>query len=178
MLPIQESAVCLPYMQDERMPKIIGAKGIQFFDFPEDLGDMEDAMKYLLLCQSLVYNLNLGLRALKAAGFSCDRIILAGGGANDPIFQRIIPDITNLPCVIPDNPGKLAMRGAALSALWAYLRNRGYPDLALGEVASYFADDWKLIKPRYGSSLLRTSPYIASQKNFEKRLYIEYGVAV
>jgi xylulokinase len=71
--------------------------------------------------EGATFGLKSGINDLATLKLPADEIVLTGGGANSPVWQQIVADITGLPVkLLAQNEG--AGFGAALQALWTLRR--------------------------------------------------------
>ena len=64
-----------------------------------------------------------GLDVLKQLGINPSEIRLVGGGAKSPLWRQMVADVFNCPVVCPQSSEAGAV-GAALQAMWCYLRQK------------------------------------------------------
>jgi sugar (pentulose or hexulose) kinase len=67
--------------------------------------------------------LRYGLDVLKQLGLMPTEIRLVGGGAKSPLWRQIVADVFNCPVVCPKSSEAGAV-GAALQAMWCYIRQK------------------------------------------------------
>ena len=64
-----------------------------------------------------------GLDVLKQLGINPSEIRLVGGGAKSPLWRQMVADVFNCAVVCPESSEAGAV-GAALQAMWCYLRQK------------------------------------------------------
>jgi D-xylulose kinase len=67
--------------------------------------------------------LRYGLDVLKQQGLTPTEIRLVGGGAKSPLWRQIVADVFDCPVVCPESSEAGAV-GAALQAMWCYIRQK------------------------------------------------------
>jgi sugar (pentulose or hexulose) kinase len=67
--------------------------------------------------------LRYGLDILRQQGLSPTDIRLVGGGAKSPLWRQMVANVFNCPVVCPQSSEAGAV-GAALQAMWCYLRQK------------------------------------------------------
>ena len=112
--------ILLPYFNGERTPPLPNARasflGLTSTNYtPENLcrASMEGA----------TLGLRYGLEVLMAQGIEPTEIRLVGGGAKSRLWRQMVADIFDCPVICPEFDEAGAM-GAALQAMWCYLREK------------------------------------------------------
>jgi xylulokinase len=115
-----EGIILLPYFNGERTPPLPNARasflGLTSTNYtPENLcrASMEGA----------TLGLRYGLEVLMAQGIEPTEIRLVGGGARSRLWRQMVADIFDRPVICPEFDEAGAM-GAALQAMWCYLREK------------------------------------------------------
>jgi sugar (pentulose or hexulose) kinase len=73
--------------------------------------------------EGATFGLRYGLDVLKQLGINPSEIRLVGGGAKSPLWRQMVADVFNCPVVCPESSEAGAV-GAALQAMWCYLRQK------------------------------------------------------
>lgn len=113
--PGSEGLVTIPFFEGERTPNLPGASGslhgvtLKSFTQPNLARSVIEGM----LC-----GLEFGLGALQDLGVPVARLLLIGGGAQNPAVQQIAPTVFNAPVVVPAVAEYVA-QGATVQAAWA-----------------------------------------------------------
>jgi D-xylulose kinase len=120
-VPGSDGMVLLPFFNGERTPALPGASATLH-------GMTASNYNRANFCRSAIegatFGLRYGLDVLKRQGIVASEIRLVGGGAKSSLWRQIAADIFNCPVVRPATEEAGAM-GAALQALWCYLREKG-----------------------------------------------------
>jgi len=96
--------------------------------------------------EGLLCGLADGLDAIRAHGVRAERVLLIGGGAQNPAVARIAAQVLGAPIVVP-RPGEYVARGAALQAAWAL--TGAPPDWPLPIAAEHAPDAQPVIRRQY-----------------------------
>jgi sugar (pentulose or hexulose) kinase len=76
------------------------------------------------------------LDVLKQQGLIPTEIRLVGGGAKSPLWRQIVADVFDCPVVCPESSEAGAV-GAALQAMWCYIRQKE-GDVSIGELTDRY----------------------------------------
>jgi xylulokinase len=130
-----DGLIFLPYLEGERTPNMPGATGVLYglrkgTDSPGHL--MRAAMEGATL------GLRYGLDILRRLGIDPQRISLAGGGAQNPVWRQICADVFSTP-VVRSTVEEAAAYGAALQAHWALACDKSGHPSSLPEIAAAWA---------------------------------------
>jgi xylulokinase len=113
-----DGLLALPFFNGERTPNLPQAKGLLL-----GMDTTNCSRRHILRAtvEGATFGLKFGIDELATLKLPADEILLTGGGANSPIWQQIVADITGLPVkLLAQNEG--AGFGAALQALWTLRR--------------------------------------------------------
>ncbi len=104
----------LPFLMGERVPDLPTATGALIGLRP---GLLRRGRLFRAALEGVALNLAWGLERMRALGLAIDSVRLVGGGARDPLWQRILADAlrTSVQPLAEPESGAL---GAALQALW------------------------------------------------------------
>lgn len=102
----------LPYFEGERTPDLPSARasvhGLSLANCTP--GNFARAMVEAMLCGQLV-----GLDAMRALDVPVHRLLVIGGGSRSRAVQHILPQLLNVPVLLPA-PGEYVAEGAAMQA--------------------------------------------------------------
>ena len=110
----------LPYFNGERTPALPTAKAV-FFGLTSTNYNPRNLARASM--EGATFGLRYGLDVLKQLGINPSEIRLVGGGAKSPIWRQMVADVFNCPVVCPQSSEAGAV-GAALQAMWCYLRQK------------------------------------------------------
>lgn len=114
-LPLhQDDPFFLPYLRGERTPDWPHARGVLFGLQP---GDLAPARLYRAAMEGACLALIRGLERLRACDAPVERLRLAGGGARNPQWARLLCDAAQQPVEVVAETETAAL-GAALQACW------------------------------------------------------------
>jgi xylulokinase len=111
----------LPYLQGERVPDLPGARGVLSGLRP---GSLRPGMLFRAAVEGVCLNLGWGVERLRALGVRVDAVRVVGGGANNPLWRRILADVLAAPVTHLVEPESAAL-GAAIQAAWTLRRLAG-----------------------------------------------------
>jgi len=113
--------ILLPYLEGERTPNVPDGTGVLL-----GVNTRTFAPGYLMRAamEGVTLGMNYGLRRLKELGVEPTQIRATGGGSNSKVWRQIMADIFNAE-VVTLQVAEGAAFGAALQALWCWLRQRG-----------------------------------------------------
>ena len=137
--------VLLPYFEGERTPNLPDATasltGMTLASTTRE--HLARAAVEGLLC-----GLADGFDAIRAQGVDAARILLVGGGAQNPAVAPIAAQVFGAPIVVP-RPGEYVAAGAAAQAAWALTGER--PDWPVEVAAEHPADVRPVIREQYAA---------------------------
>lgn len=110
----------LPYFNGERTPALPTAKAV-FFGLTSTNYNPRNLARASM--EGATFGLRYGLEVLKQLGINPSEIRLVGGGAKSPLWRQMVADVFNCPVVCPKSSEAGAV-GAALQAMWCYLRQK------------------------------------------------------
>jgi D-xylulose kinase len=110
----------LPYFNGERTPALPTAKAV-FFGLTSTNYNPRNLARASM--EGATFGLRYGLDVLKQLGINPSEIRLVGGGAKSPLWRQMVADVFNCPVVCPESSEAGAV-GAALQAMWCYLRQK------------------------------------------------------
>ena len=110
----------LPYFNGERTPALPTAKAV-FFGLTSTNYNPRNLARASM--EGATFGLRYGLDVLKQLGINPSEIRLVGGGAKSPLWRQMVADVFNCPVVCPKSSEAGAV-GAALQAMWCYLRQK------------------------------------------------------
>jgi D-xylulose kinase len=133
--PGADGLVFLPYLEGERTPSMPGATGVFY-----GLRRGADSPGHLIRAamEGATLGLRYGLEILRRLGIAPQRIALAGGGAQNPVWRQVCADVFGAP-VVRSAVDEAAAYGAALQAYWAVACDSAGSRLSLPEVAATWA---------------------------------------
>lgn len=107
--------VLIPYLEGERTPNLPDATASihGLTSGSTTRGNLARAA-----VEGMLAGLGAGLDALKDNGIQTRRVLLIGGGAQNPAVQQTAAQIFNTPVLVP-TPGEYVANGAAAQAAWA-----------------------------------------------------------
>ena len=126
-----EGLLFLPYLAGERVPDLPRATGTLTGLRP---GLLRRGHVFRAALEGVALNLAAGVERMRALGLAVDELRLAGGGAQNVLWRRILADALAAPVRVLVEPESAAL-GAALQALWTARRMRG-EDVSADEVAA------------------------------------------
>jgi len=118
--PGAEGILLLPYFSGERTPALPNAKAV-FFGLTGTNYIASNLARASM--EGATLGLRYGLDVLRQQGITPTEIRLVGGGAKSPLWRQIVADVFNCPVVCPESSEAGAM-GAALQAMWCYIRQK------------------------------------------------------
>jgi sugar (pentulose or hexulose) kinase len=118
--PGAEGILLLPYFNGERTPALPNAKAILFGLTNINYNAANMARSSM---EGATLGLRYGLEVLKQQGLTPTEVRLVGGGARSPLWRQIVADVFNCPVVCPESSEAGAV-GAALQAIWCYIRQK------------------------------------------------------
>lgn len=110
----------LPYFNGERTPALPDARAVLFGLTSTNYNPNNLARASM---EGATFGLRYGLDVLIQLGINPSEIRLVGGGAKSPLWRQIVADVFNCPVVCPESSEAGAV-GAALQAMWCYLRQK------------------------------------------------------
>jgi D-xylulose kinase len=113
--PGAQGILLLPYFNGERTPALPNAKA-GFFGLTSTNFNAANIARSSM-------GLRYGLDVLKQQGLTPTEIRLVGGGAKSPLWRQIVADVFDCPVVCPESSEAGAV-GAALQAMWCYIRQK------------------------------------------------------
>jgi len=131
--PGAEGILLLPYFNGERTPALPNAKAILFGLTSTNYNAANMARSSM---EGATLGLRYGLEVLKQQGLTPTEVRLVGGGAKSPLWRQIVADVFNCPVVCPESSEAGAV-GAALQAIWCYLRQKE-GDVAISELTDRY----------------------------------------
>ncbi len=137
--------ILLPYFNGERTPQLPNAKATLH-------GLSATNYTAANLCRAAMegatFGLKYGLEVMSAQGISPVEIRLVGGGAKSAVWRQMAADIFDCPVVCPKAEEAGAF-GAAIQAMWCYLRDSG-STIALEEITNRYVslDRSTAVEPR------------------------------
>jgi len=121
----------------------------------------------------LTLNLATGLQRMEDLGFGGEELVVAGGTAKSGVWRQMLADVTGKPVrQNTTSPELLAPRGAAVYALWCWLRKEGHADLALSELAEHFIEQGDVTLPNPDNA----GAYRDAMRRFRELRQRVYGV--
>jgi xylulokinase len=129
-----DGLVFLPYLEGERTPNMPGATGV-FYGLRKGADSPGHLMRAAM--EGATLGLRYGLDILRRLGVVPQRVSLAGGGAQNPLWRQICADAFGVP-VVRSAVDEAAAYGAALQARWAVACGKTGGQVSLPEVAA----DW------------------------------------
>ena len=131
--PGAEGILLLPYFNGERTPALPNAKAIFFGLTSTNYNAVNIARSSM---EGATLGLRYGLDVLKHQGLVPTEIRLVGGGAKSPLWRQMVADIFDCPVVCPESSEAGAV-GAALQAMWCYIRQKE-GDVAISELTDRY----------------------------------------
>lgn len=111
----------LPYLTGERTPSMPDSTGVYHGLNP---GNFTKGNLTRAAVEGSTLGLNYGLERMRELGIQPTEIRLTGGGSKNPAWRQLCADVFNAEVVtLAESEG--AAYGAALQALWAYMRSQG-----------------------------------------------------
>jgi D-xylulose kinase len=123
----------LPYFNGERTPALPHAKAV-FFGLTSTNFNAANIARSSM--EGATLGLRYGLDVLKQQGLTPTEIRLVGGGAKSPLWRQMVADIFHYPVVCPESSEAGAV-GAALQAMWCYIRQKE-GDVAISELTDRY----------------------------------------
>ena len=118
--PGAEGILLLPYFNGERTPALPHAKAVLFGLTSTNYNAANMARSSM---EGATLGLRYGLEVLKQQGLTPTEVRLVGGGAKSPLWRQIVADVFNSPVVCPES-SEAGAAGAALQAIWCYIRQK------------------------------------------------------
>jgi D-xylulose kinase len=118
--PGADGILLLPYFNGERTPALPQAKAVVFGLTSTNYNAANIARSSM---EGPTLGLRYGLDVLKQQGLTPTEIRLVGGGANSALWRQMVADVFNCPVVCPESSEAGAV-GAALQAMWCYIRQK------------------------------------------------------
>ncbi len=118
--PGAEGILLLPYFNGERTPALPNAKAVLYGLTSTNYNAANLARSSM---EGATLGLRYGLEVLKQQGLTPTEVRLVGGGAKSPLWRQIVADVFNCPVVCPESAEAGAV-GAALQAMWCYIRQK------------------------------------------------------
>lgn len=131
--PGAEGILLLPYFNGERTPALPNAKAVLFGLTSTNYNAANMARSSM---EGATLGLCYGLEVLKQQGLTPTEVRLVGGGAKSPLWRQIVADVFNCPVVCPESSEAGAV-GAALQAMWCYIRQKE-GDVAISELTDRY----------------------------------------
>ena len=125
--------ILLPYFNGERTPALPNAKAVLYGLTSTNYNPRNLARASM---EGATLGLRYGLDVLKQLGISPSEIRLVGGGARSPLWRQMVADVFNCPVVCPESSEAGAV-GAALQAMWCYIRQKE-GDVSISELTDQF----------------------------------------
>jgi len=138
-----DGLLLLPYLQGERVPDLPLASATLTGWRP---GHLRAGPLFRAALEGTSLNLALGVRRLAALGVGVSSVRLVGGGAQNPLWRRILADALGVP-VQRLLESESAALGAALCGLWTARRAAGEDVDAHSACAPYVALDPEVLEP-------------------------------
>jgi D-xylulose kinase len=133
--PGADGLLFLPYLEGERTPNMPGATGV-FYGLRRGANSPAHLMRAAM--EGATLGLRYGLEILRRLGIAPERIALAGGGAQNPVWRQICADVLGAP-VVRSAVDEAAAYGAAMQVHWAVACERARSRLSLSEAAATWA---------------------------------------
>ena len=118
--PGAEGILLLPYFNGERTPALPDAKAVIFGLTSTNYTGANLARSSM---EGATLGLRYGLDILRQHGLTPTDIRLVGGGAKSPLWRQMVANVFNCPVVCPESSEAGAV-GAALQAMWCYIRQK------------------------------------------------------
>ena len=115
-----EGIILLPYFNGERTPPLPNARA-SFFGLTSANYTPENFCRASM--EGATLGLRYGLEVLIEQGIEPTEIRLVGGGSKSRLWRQMVADIFDRPVICPKSDEAGAM-GAALQAMWCYLREK------------------------------------------------------
>ena len=131
--PGAEGILLLPYFNGERTPALPDAKAV-FYGLTSINYNAANMARSSM--EGATLGLRYGLDVLKRQGIVPAEIRLVGGGAKSHLWRQMVADIFDCPVVCPQYSEAGAV-GAALQAMWCYLRQKE-GDVAISELTDRY----------------------------------------
>lgn len=152
-----EGVVTLPFFNGERVPNLPAGKGCLLGLTPRNYTEANLARSAL---ESAVFGLKNGLEAFQEQGLRPREIRLTGGGANSPVWKKILTDILELPMkvlAVKEGPAF----GAALQALTVWWKREAPGSGDIGEITRRHVriEETTLPSPSAGERALYAKAY-------------------
>jgi xylulokinase len=123
----------LPYLEGERTPNVPEGTGAYVGVTPATFTAQHFARATM---EGVTLGMNYGLRRLAELGVTPTQIRATGGGAKSKLWRQIMADVFNAE-VVTLKVSEGAAYGAALQALWCWMRHHG-EDVSITEVTDEF----------------------------------------
>jgi xylulokinase len=131
--PGAQGILLLPYFNGERTPALPNAKA-GFFGLTSTNFNAANIARSSM--EGATLGLRYGLDVLKQQGLTPTEIRLVGGGAKSPLWRQIVADVFDCPVVCPASSEAGAV-GAALQAMWCYIRQKE-GQVSIGELTDRY----------------------------------------
>ncbi|MEW6303764.1 MAG: xylulokinase [Verrucomicrobiota bacterium] len=131
--PGSDGLVLLPYLEGERTPNVPDGTGVLL---GVNLKTFTAEHYARAAMEGVTLGMNYGLRRLAELGVKPKQIRATGGGAKSKVWRQIMADVFNAE-VVTLKVSEGAAYGAALQALWCWLRQRG-EKVAISDITDQF----------------------------------------
>ena len=145
--PGAEGLVLVPYFEGERTPNLPNATGSLL---GLTLTSATPPNLARAAVEGLLCGLAAGLDAIAAHGVVAHRLLVIGGGAQNPAVAAIAAQVFDLPVVIPE-PAEYVAVGAARQAAWALTGEK--PQWSVAVVTQPTPDFRAVIRAQYAAAL-------------------------
>lgn len=143
--PGSDGLILLPYLNGERTPNVPEGTGVYF-----GLNERTFKAEYLArsAMEGVTMGLNYGFNKMKGLGIDPVEIRLTGGGAKNSAWRRIAADIFGVE-VVTLKVEEGAAYGAALQAMWTYMKENG-EEVSISDITDRHVevDETSRIEPR------------------------------
>jgi len=137
--------VLQPYFEGERTPNLPHATGT-LYGLTLANTTREDLARAAI--EGMLCGLADGFDAIRGHGVTAERVLLVGGGAQNPAVARIASHVFDAPIVVPE-PGEYVAAGAAVQAAWALTGE--CPAWPVAIAAAHEADPIPAIREQYAA---------------------------
>lgn len=148
----------LPYLEGERTPNMPGASGV-FVGLRRGAESPNHLARAAM--EGATFGLRYGLDVLRRRGNAPRRIILTGGGAQNPVWRQICADVFGV-SVVRAVVEEAAAYGAALQAQWAVTCDVTGSAVSLPDVWARWAgaiQDVEVLEPHHATARLYDEAY-------------------
>ena len=145
--PGAEGLVLVPYFEGERTPNLPNATGSLL---GLTLTSATPPNLARAAVEGLLCGLAAGLDAIAAHGVVAHRLLVIGGGAQNPAVAAIAAQVFDLPVVMPE-PAEYVAVGAARQAAWALTGEK--PQWSVAVVTQPTPDFRAVIRAQYAAAL-------------------------